>query len=174
MPKKLSLEQSKAFLQNLASALMPGYEFALWIEATANKNKFIAMLRHKAPNPILQKESLFLYIVASGFYREYIPIPINGLDSFLKKSNPALMFRPNQYMTLDEIAENIHCDLETLYYTVIKAIKNKIHKVLTSYDNDRHVFTIQATKRNNHTGEASTEVLKTMEELYVWADLHAN
>ena len=172
MPNKLSLEQSKAFLQNLASALMPGYEFALWIEATANKNKFTAMLRHKAPNPILQKESLFLRIVAPGFYREYIPI--NGLDSFLKKSNPALMFRPNQYMTLDEIAENIHCDLETLHYTVIKAIKNRIHKALTYYDNDCHVFTIQATKRNNNTSEASTEILKTMEELYVWADLHAN
>lgn len=182
MPKKTSLDQARAFLKNLASAMLPGSTFALWVESTSQKNKFNAVLLPKDYDPdkwMSIDEQLDL--VVKPLFEE--KLAINGLDSFLKKCNPYLMLRPGQAVTLDWLIDTFKCDADELHQVVLRSIRAKANaamKMRGLFNYNTHVFErgtfCLALSSIKHTPTYSNKTpnFKSLEELYVWADLHAN
>lgn len=183
MPKKTSLDQARAFLKNLASAMLPGSTFALWVESTSHKNKFNAVLLPKDydPDNWLSIAKQLDLVVKPSFEEE---LAINGLDSFLKKCNPYLMLRPGQAVTLDWLIDTFKCDADELHQVVLRSIRAKANAALKrrgGWFNDKTqgfesgTFCL-AVSLNKHTLTYSNKTpnFKSLEELYVWADLHAN
>ena len=182
MPKKTSLDQARAFLKNLVSAMLPGSTFALWVEATSKKNKFYAVLLPKDydPSKWLSTAKHLDLVVKPSFEEE---LAINGLDSVLKKCNHYLMLRPGQVVTLDWLIDTFKCDADELHQVVLRSIRAKANAALKRdgwYNGDPSGFEsgtfCLATSLNKHTLTYSNKTpnFKSLEELYVWADLHAN
>ena len=182
MPKKTSLDQARAFLKNLASAMLPGSTFALWVESTSHKNKFNAVLLPKDydPDNWLSIAKQLDLVVKPSFDEE---LAINGLDSFLKKCNPYLMLRPGQAVTLDWLIDTFKCDADELHQVVLRSIRAKANAALKRrggwFHDNRQGFesgTICLVTSNKYTSTYSNKTpnFKSLEELYVWADLHAN
>ena len=176
MASRLSLEQTKCFLQNLATALIPGSRFALWVESTSKRNKFMAVLLPKDYDPSnLYSTATVKWLRISPLYDN--TLRINGLDSLLAKSSPNLMIRPERAVELDWLASTFNCSYNEVCQLVIRSIRSKANSAMQNYENKLNTFNVKAISIK-HCGDGEvvgeTYFCKSIEELYVWADLHAN
>lgn len=169
--KQLSLDQIKTFLSNLANAIVPGSKLCLCVENTSIRNKFYICL-HKDGG------LKHYYLVARPSYNSNIAIA--GLDPFIAKANPLVMFRPNQILSIDKIVETMHVDEEQTYNLVMKSIRKKINNAIdTASHQVDGSFYLAATDKHDTANEYShfafkTQMMKSFNELLVYADLHAN
>ena len=103
---------------------------------------------------------------------------VNGLDSILSKSSPKMMLMPSQVVSMQWLVKAFNCSLDDICQVVLHSFKSAAQKSMKDswFGNDAFQLAIGDYYYDRvHTVNVKTQTdfFKSMDELYVWADLHA-
>ena len=165
MAKKYSKEQIKIFLDNLALSLLADSKFVLRIQTTSTKNRFFAEIAAKNGNTY----ELWFSKNQSGLFF-YQQLSITGLNQLIAKTNPILMLRPNQILSVETIISTLNLNADETYSKVFDSIKNHFNYMIKN----EKTCAIAAYEFDHDSWKniiKRSPEFSCIEELMVWADL---
>ena len=161
MAKKYSTEQIKIFLDNLALSLLADSKFVLHVQTTSTKNRFFAEIAAKNGNTY----ELWFSKYCNGFV--YRQLSITGLNQLIIKTNPILMFRPNQILSVETIISTLNLNADEIYSKVFASIRSHFNYIVKN----AKTCTITACDHSWKNIIKRSPEFSCIEELMVWADL---
>ena len=156
MDKKYSTEQIKIFLDNLALSLLADSKFVLRVQTTSTKNRFFAEIAAKNGNTY-----------ELWFSKCYQQLSITGLNQLIAKTNPILMFRPNQILSVETIISTLNLNADEIYSKVFASIRSHFNYIVKN----AKTCTITACDHSWKNIIKRSPEFSCIEELMVWADL---
>lgn len=155
----------ETFVENLAQAFVPKSIVGFKIDTTKTKNSYY--LAFKTGSNEFSPNIRLLEFYHGDLLR------ISNLDSLMKKTNPEIMFRSTNFMSLDHM-----CTTYGLNKTeVCKCILNSLRQRIVDFTRWNNSIKISSEPYNSYShssdNSSNTATVDSIDELAVWVDLHA-